>query len=101
MPPATPPGLPTYPAWVTSAAEPGRTPLDREAARVLLLDGSDRLLLFRGCDPADRDRGQWWFTPGGGLDPGETYEQGARREVLEETGLSQFDLGACCVLRVA
>ena len=26
--------------------------VDREAARVLLLDGARRLLLFRGCDPA-------------------------------------------------
>ncbi len=28
-----------------------------------------------------------WVLPGGGLDPGETPEEGAIREVLEETGL--------------
>ena len=44
-------------------------PIDRRAARVLLLDAQDRLLLFLGRDPANAARGQWWFTPGGGLDP--------------------------------
>jgi 8-oxo-dGTP pyrophosphatase MutT (NUDIX family) len=29
----------------------------------------------------------WWVTPGGGLDPGETFEQAAVRELEEETGL--------------
>jgi 8-oxo-dGTP pyrophosphatase MutT (NUDIX family) len=62
-------------------------PVDRRAARVLLLDGQDRLLLFHGRDPLHAARGQWWFTPGGGLDPGESPAQGAVRELLEETGL--------------
>ncbi|TCB96167.1 NUDIX domain-containing protein [Micromonospora zingiberis] len=59
----------------------------RRAARVLLVDGADRLLLFRGSDPARPEGGRWWFTPGGGLDPGETYADGAARELAEETGL--------------
>jgi 8-oxo-dGTP pyrophosphatase MutT (NUDIX family) len=29
-----------------------------------------------------------WYTPGGGLDPGEEPSECARRELLEETGLS-------------
>ena len=62
--------------------------VDRRAARVLLLDGAERVLLFRGCDPADASQGEWWFTPGGGLDPGETPAQGAARELREETGLA-------------
>ncbi len=59
----------------------------RCAARVLLVDAAGRLLLFRGFDPARPERGRWWFTPGGGLDPGETYAEGAIRELAEETGL--------------
>ena len=60
---------------------------ERRAARVLLLDAQDRVLLFHGCDPADDTAGHWWFTPGGGLDPGESPAQGAARELAEETGL--------------
>ena len=59
----------------------------RRAARVLLVDGEDRVLLLRGTDPADRSRGEWWFTPGGGLDEGEQPLDAARRELAEETGL--------------
>lgn len=46
----------------------------RQAARVVLLDDRDRVLLFRGFDPADPDRGSWWFTPGDGIKPGESLE---------------------------
>jgi 8-oxo-dGTP pyrophosphatase MutT (NUDIX family) len=61
--------------------------VDRRAARVLLVDAADRVLLLRGTDPADASRGSWWFTPGGGLDDGETAAQAAVREVQEEVGL--------------
>lgn len=60
--------------------------IDRPAARVLLVDGAGRTLLFRGGDPA-RPGQRWWFTPGGGLEQGETRAQGAARELFEETGL--------------
>lgn len=58
----------------------------RQAARVLLLDGADRVLLFHGWDPA-RPGHRYWFTPGGGLDAGESSVAGAVRELAEETGL--------------
>ncbi|AJP74123.1 NUDIX hydrolase [Sphingomonas hengshuiensis] len=56
----------------------------RPAARILLLDAGDRVLLFR-FDPADRP--PFWCTPGGAVDPGESYAQAARRELREETGI--------------
>jgi 8-oxo-dGTP pyrophosphatase MutT (NUDIX family) len=72
----------------SSGTEAGAgSPVERRAARVLLVDGRDRLLLFHGRDPVDAGAGSWWFTPGGGLDPGESPAQGAARELAEETGL--------------
>jgi 8-oxo-dGTP pyrophosphatase MutT (NUDIX family) len=61
-------------------------PVVRNAARVLLLDPEGRVLLVQGGDPADPAAGTWWFTPGGGMEPGETAEVAAAREALEETG---------------
>ncbi|HEX6685873.1 MAG TPA: NUDIX domain-containing protein [Candidatus Limnocylindrales bacterium] len=61
-------------------------PRERVAARVLLIDEQDRVLLFRGADPAEPEV-RYWFTPGGGLDPGESFADAAARELAEETGL--------------
>lgn len=74
--------------------DPARAPV-RTSARVLLLDASDRVLLFRGGDPANPAAGTWWFTPGGGVDAGESLVEGAARELFEETGLrcATADLG--------
>jgi uncharacterized protein (DUF952 family)/8-oxo-dGTP pyrophosphatase MutT (NUDIX family) len=55
-------------------------PIDRPTARVVLLNDRDQVLLLRG------DMGVW-FMPGGGLEPGETHEQAAARELWEETSL--------------
>lgn len=58
----------------------------RRAARVILVDASDRVLLMRGHD-VDEPARSWWFTVGGGIDAGEDSRSAAVREVFEETGL--------------
>ncbi|MGI8537138.1 MAG: NUDIX hydrolase [Mycobacteriales bacterium] len=62
-------------------------PVERRAARVLLVDSAERVLLLHGGDPSAPERGVWWSTPGGGLEPGESPAQAAARELGEETGL--------------
>ncbi len=57
-----------------------------EAAGGVVTDAEGRLLVFR--------RRGWWDLPKGKIDPGETPEQAALREVREETGLTQLTLGA-------
>jgi len=59
--------------------------IERNGARVLFLDATGRLLMVRGHDPHDPDR-TFWFTPGGGIEPGESGREAAVRELAEETG---------------
>jgi 8-oxo-dGTP pyrophosphatase MutT (NUDIX family) len=61
-------------------------PVARDAARVVVLDPDDRVLLFEGVDPA-RPGEAFWFTPGGGVEPDEDPAEAARRELAEETGM--------------
>ncbi|MFC8598146.1 MULTISPECIES: NUDIX hydrolase [unclassified Isoptericola] len=59
----------------------------RRAARVIVLDDADRVLLVRGHD-ADQPERSWWFTVGGGIDAGESEVDAALRELREEAGLA-------------
>lgn len=65
--------------------------LRREAGRALVVDEHGRILLLHGRDDT-RPEVAWWFTPGGGCDPGECHRDAARRELREETGLETTDL---------
>ncbi|MCK2217971.1 NUDIX domain-containing protein [Actinomadura sp. ATCC 31491] len=57
----------------------------RPAARVVCLDRDGRVLLLHWYDRVAR--AEVWEPPGGGIDPGETPLDAARRELTEETGL--------------
>jgi TDG/mug DNA glycosylase family protein len=65
----------------------GRPP--RQGVRALVLDSRDRVLLVRFGDVF----GEWWSTPGGGIDPGESDRDALARELSEEVGLHGFELG--------
>jgi len=70
------------------------------AVRLLVLDAEQRLLLFHIHDPAPLhafypEMTIYWGTPGGGLEPGESFEQAARRELWEETGIQIDAVGPC------
>lgn len=54
----------------------------RPAARVVCLDRDGRVLLMHWYDPISGT--DVWEPPGGGLDPGETPLEAARRELAEE-----------------
>ena len=66
---------------------------ERLTARVILLDPEGRILLMKGRMPSDPAAPGAWFTVGGGVEPGETLAGAARREILEETGFADVEIG--------
>ncbi|HEX2554651.1 MAG TPA: NUDIX domain-containing protein [Microvirga sp.] len=81
------------PSLQEAAAASGLPP--RATARAVVLDPDDRLLLIayeavRDVDPARPGLRRFWFTPGGGIEPGETPEVAVVRELSEEIGV--FDV---------
>ena len=67
----------------------------RRAARAVVLDGRDRVLLLRARDPFDPSKGEWWELPGGGVEGAEATADAAAREVFEESGLAGVAVGPC------
>lgn len=63
----------------------GNTLRVRKSARIIVLDPMGRALMFRFDVPG---RPPFWVTAGGECEPGESFENAARRELLEETGIT-------------
>jgi mutator protein MutT len=62
-------------------------PSIRQVGRVLIRNHAGEVFLLRGKDPGEPDRPAFWFTPGGKIDPGETAQEAAARELREEVGI--------------
>ena len=75
--------------WFFELAGRVRGMPQRSGVRALVLDATDRVLLVRFEDAM----GSWWATPGGGVDAGESDAAALRRELGEEVGLHEFELG--------
>ncbi|CAN5456921.1 hypothetical protein BH09CHL1_BH09CHL1_14010 [soil metagenome] len=71
---------------------------ERPSARIILLDEHNHVLLFEYDDPnyfsPEHPGSRFWCTPGGGIEPGETIEETARRELWEETAITNAVFGA-------
>jgi len=77
-------GRAALPVYFEIADQPSAGSATRTAARLVLLDQQQRVLLFSGAEPHGR---RVWFPAGGGVEPGEDLRTAALRELREETGL--------------
>jgi 8-oxo-dGTP diphosphatase len=66
----------------------------RQSARALLLD-ENNLMLWQHCRDDIGRGGQttFWCPPGGGLEADESFEQALSRELWEEVGLQDVEIG--------
>ena len=68
---------------------------------IMLLRDGKVLLGRRHVDPekadSELDGAGTWTMPGGSLEFGESFEEGAKRELMEETGMSLYRVKVICV----
>jgi len=66
----------------------------RPSSRLLVIDQNNRVLLFRFVFNRGPLAGRnYWATPGGALEAGESFADAARRELFEETGILRGAIG--------
>lgn len=64
----------------------GHAPIIMASGCILIMNSQGQLLLQKRRD------NHFWGYPGGSLEPGESFEECAKREAYEETGLECFNL---------
>lgn len=64
----------------------------RKAVRAILLTHDKKVLMMKINSPDSKFT--FWITPGGGLEGDEKIEEALKRELNEELGLTDFDLGS-------
>ena len=82
-------------------AESGYVPARYVLSAVIYAERGDEILLLKRA--AGSALAGQWFLPGGMVEPGELPEDGARRELLEESGLEidgELDIVGCYPMRV-
>lgn len=82
-------GTKPWQGWVLRVYEKWLNVRPRQVARLVVLDPDDRILLFE----TRLDYTHVWMTPGGGLHQGESFVDGARRELWEEVGVRDVEIG--------
>lgn len=65
----------------------------RQAARVVALDEQRRIFLINASDPADATKEPWWEIPGGGIEGAESSAHAVQRELWEEGGIGDAEIG--------
>jgi 8-oxo-dGTP pyrophosphatase MutT (NUDIX family) len=69
----------------------------RNAVRTILLTPDNKVLLMKINSPDSSLT--FWITPGGGMENDENLEEAVKRELNEELGLTDFNLGPLVWLR--
>jgi putative (di)nucleoside polyphosphate hydrolase len=66
--------------------------LYRPNVGIIVMNAEKKILVGRRCDSLGDDKAPAWQMPQGGIDDGESIEESALRELLEEIGTNNVDI---------